>query len=208
MNKYTGVLGVYNCQGAAWSTTERKNIFHPTRPEALTGVVRGRDVHLITEAAVDPTDWNWDCAVYRHRTGEVTTLPYNVSLPVSLKVLEYDVFTMTPIKVLAPGFSFAPFGLIKMFNAGGAIDGLIYQVRSGAQVENGPAHGDEIIGKVHMEVRGCGVFGAYSSTKPKRCLVESEEVGFEYDSGSGLVTFSLDQMPDESKKVHVVEIEL
>lgn len=202
MNKYTGVLGVYNCQGAAWSSIERKNTFHPTRHEALTGVVRGRDVHLINEAAVDPTDWNWDCAVYRHRTGEVITLPYNVSLPVSLKVLEYDVFTITPIKVLAPGFSFAPFGLIKMFNAGGAIDGLTYQVRSGA------AHGDEIIGKVQMEVKGCGQFGAYSSTRPKRCRVGSEEVDFEYDSGSGLVTLSLDQMPEESKKVHIVEVEL
>ncbi|KAF8408844.1 hypothetical protein HHK36_004913 [Tetracentron sinense] len=29
MNKYTGVIGVYNCQGAAWSNTERKNMFHP-----------------------------------------------------------------------------------------------------------------------------------------------------------------------------------
>ncbi|XP_021760750.1 probable galactinol--sucrose galactosyltransferase 6 isoform X1 [Chenopodium quinoa] len=208
MNKYTGVLGVYNCQGAAWSMTERKNIFHPTRPEALTGVVRGRDVHLITEAAVDPTDWNLDCAAYRHRTGEVITLPYNVSLPVSLKVLEYDVFTITPIKVLAPGISFAPFGLIQMFNAGGAIDGLIYQVRSGARVENGSAHGDEMVGKVQMEVKGCGVFGAYSSTRPKRCRVGSKEVEFEYDSGSGLVTLSLDQMPEDSKKVHSVEVEL
>ncbi|KAL2929744.1 putative galactinol--sucrose galactosyltransferase 6 [Bienertia sinuspersici] len=208
MNKYTGVLGVYNCQGAAWSSTERKNTFHATQPEALTGVVCGRDVHLITEAAVDPTDWNRHCAVYRHRTGEVVTLPYNAALPVTLKVLEFDVFIITPIKVLAPGFSFAPFGLIKMFNAGGAIEGLTYQVRSSARVENGPAHGDEVVGKVQMEAKGCGLFGAYSSTRPKRCRVESEEVRFEYDSGSGLMTISLHQMPDENKKVQIVEVEL
>lgn len=208
MNKYTGVLGVYNCQGAAWSSTERKNTFHPTQPEALTGVVRGRDVHFITEASLDPTGWNLDCAVYRHRTGEVITLPYNVALPVSLKVLEYDVFTITPIKVLAPGYSFAPFGLIKMFNAGGAIDGITYQVRSGSRDENEADHGDEMVGKVQMEVKGCGVFGAYSSTRPKRCRVGSEEVEFEYDSGSGLVTWTVDQMPEESKKVHIIEVEL
>lgn len=206
MNKYTGVLGVYNCQGAAWSSTERKNISHQTRHDALTGVVRGRDVHLINEAVMDPTDWNRDCVVYRHRTREVITLPYNAALPVSLKVLEYDIFTITPIKALAPGFSFGPLGLINMFNAGGAIVGLSYQVRSGAQVENGSAH--EVVGKVYLEVKGCGVFGAYSSTKPKRCWVDSNEVEFEYDSGLGLVTLKLDQMPEESKKVHIVEVEL
>uniref|UniRef100_A0A7C9A9P1 galactinol--sucrose galactosyltransferase n=2 Tax=Opuntia streptacantha TaxID=393608 RepID=A0A7C9A9P1_OPUST len=215
MNKYTGVLGVYNCQGAAWSSSEKKNILLPTRHDAITGVIRGRDVHLINEAAVDPTDWAGDCAVYRHRTGELIILPYNAALPVSLKVLEYDIFTITPIKTLAPGFSFAPLGLVNMFNAGGAIDGLTYQVRSGAQVHNGSAHvevgddrGDEVVGKVHLEVKGCGLFGAYSSARPKKCWVDSEEVEFEHDSGSGLVTLRLDQMPEESKKVHIVEVEL
>ena len=210
MNKYTGVLGVYNCQGAAWSSTERKNIFHETQPDAITGMVRGQDVHLITEAAVDPSDWKGDCVVYRHRTGELVSLPYNAALPVTLKVLEYDIFTVTPIKTLAPGFSFAPLGLINMFNAGGAIEGLTYQVSSGAKVENGPANGeiDEVVGKVHMEVKGCGTFGAYSSTRPRNCRVGSEQVEFGYDPGTGLVTFKLDHMPDESKRVHNVEIEL
>ncbi|XP_057537413.1 probable galactinol--sucrose galactosyltransferase 6 isoform X2 [Amaranthus tricolor] len=202
MNKYTGVLGVYNCQGAAWSSTERKNTFHPTRTEAITGVVCGRDIHLITEAAVDPSDWTGDCIAYRYMTGEVISLPYNVALPVSLKVLEFDIFTITPVKVLAPEFRFAPFGLIKMFNAGGAIDGLTYQVRSGS------AGHDEIVGKAQMQVKGCGVFGAYSSTRPKRCRVGSEDVGFEYDSGSGLLTLRLDQMPDEITKVHTIEVDL
>ncbi|KAK9715162.1 hypothetical protein RND81_06G146800 [Saponaria officinalis] len=204
MNKYTGVVGVYNCQGAAWSSSERKNTFHQTKTEAITGVVRGSDVHLVTEAAVDPSDWNGDCAIYRHKTGDVITLPYNAALPVSLKVLEFDIFTITPIRVLAQGFSFAPFGLINMFNAGGAIHGLTYQVRSGAQVENGSAH----VGKVQMEVKGCGLFGAFSSERPRKCRVGSKEVEFSYDSGSGLITLRLDRMPDESKNYHIVEIEL
>ncbi|XP_075642511.1 putative galactinol--sucrose galactosyltransferase 6 isoform X2 [Castanea sativa] len=198
MNKYTGVLGVYNCQGAAWNSIERKNTFHQTKSDSLTGYIRGRDVHLIAEAATE-TNWNGDCAIYCHRSGELVVLPYNASMPVSLKVLEHDIFTVTPIKVLAPGFGFAPLGLINMFNAGGAIEGLEYEVENKSS---------ELVGKVHLEVKGCGKFGAYSMTRPKRCIVDSNVVEFVCDSESGLVTLSLDQLPEEGQKVHFIEFEL
>ncbi|GAY37422.1 hypothetical protein CUMW_028850 [Citrus unshiu] len=217
MNKYTGVLGVYNCQGAAWNKTERKNTFHETTSDAITGQIRGRDVHLIAEAATDP-NWTGDCAIYCHRTGELITLPYNAAMPVSLKVLEHEIFTVTPIKVLSPGFSFAPLGLVNMFNAGGAIEGLKYVVEGGAQLtEIDDGYGgdqraencsNELVGKVCMEVKGCGKFGAYASAKPRRCTVDSNEVEFEYDSNSGLVTFCLEKLPDEDKKVHFVDVAL
>lgn len=222
MNKYTGVLGVYNCQGAAWNSAERKNTFHQTRTEALTGVIRGRDVHLIPEAATDP-NWNGDCAVYCHQTGELITLPYNAAMPVSLKVLEHDIFTVTPIKVLAPGFSFAPLGLIHMFNAGGAIEVLKYEVKGGAKLselddghkgENSAVSDErvencssELVAKVCIEVKGCGKFGAYSSAKPRRCIVDSNVVNFVYDSSSGLVSFGLNGLPEEGK-LQAVEVEL
>ncbi|XP_023927659.2 probable galactinol--sucrose galactosyltransferase 6 isoform X1 [Quercus suber] len=198
MNKYTGVLGVYNCQGAAWNSIERKNTFHQTKSDSLTGYIRGRDVHLIAEAATEP-NWNGDCAVYCHRLGELVVLPYNASMPVSLKVLEHDIFTVTPIKVLAPGIGFAPLGLVNMFNAGGAIEGLEYEVENKSS---------ELVGKVHLEVKGCGKFGAYSMTRPKRCIVDSNVIEFAYDSESGLVTLSLDQLPEEGQKVHFIEFEL
>jgi raffinose synthase len=53
---------------------------------------------------------------------------------VSLKVLEHDIFIVTLIKVLATGFSFASQGLTNMFNAGGAIKGLKYKVKGGAEL--------------------------------------------------------------------------
>ncbi|XP_061991654.1 probable galactinol--sucrose galactosyltransferase 6 [Rosa rugosa] len=191
MNKYTGVVGVYNCQGAAWSSLERKNAFHETKSDAITGYVRGRDVHLIKEAATDP-DWNGDCAVYCNRTGELVTLPYNAAMPISLKVLEHEIFTVSPIRVLAPGVRFAPLGLVDMYNAGGAIEDLRYEKQR----------------LVSMEVKGCGKFGVYSSEKPRRCCVGTHEIDFSYDSASGLVTLSLDHMPEEGKRVQPVEVEL
>lgn len=221
MNRYTGVLGVYNCQGAAWSSAERKNTFHPTTSEAITGYIRGRDVHLIAEAATD-SDWNGECAMYCFHSGELVTLPNNAVMPVSFKVLEHDIYTITPVKILALGFSFAPLGLINMYNAGGAIEGLSYEVKSGVQLlelESG-FEGDgnvarevenrsfELVGIVHLEVKGCGKFGAYSSAKPRRCIVDSQVVDFTYDSSCRLVTFNLDNLPEEGRRVHDVEVEL
>ncbi|CAI9114718.1 OLC1v1015504C5 [Oldenlandia corymbosa var. corymbosa] len=217
INKYTGVLGVYNCQGAAWNSTEKKNTFHQTNPEAITGYIRGCDVHLIHEVALDP-EWSGDCAVYSHRSGEIICLPHNAAMPISLKVLEHEIYTVTPIKTLAPGFSFAPLGLINMYNAGGAIEGLKYDIKSGAQLSEGEGAtfagerveniSTEAVAVVRIEAKGCGQFGAYSSAKPRKCRVGSNLVDFSYDLDSGLVSFNLDDMPPEDQKVHLLEIEL
>ncbi|XVE71495.1 hypothetical protein DITRI_Ditri10aG0155400 [Diplodiscus trichospermus] len=223
MNKYTGVLGVYNCQGAAWNSAARQNTFHQTNTESITGHVKGRDVHHIAEASLDP-GWMGDCAVYCHQTGELITLPLDASMPVSLKVLEHEIFTVTPIKVLAPGFSVAPFGLINMYNSGGAIEGLKYEVNNGANLseldvgyggESSDLGGlkvencsNELVGKVSMEIKGCGTFGSYSSAKPRKCTVGSKDVEFEYEPSTGLVKLSLEKLPEEGQKVHVVEVEL
>lgn len=204
MNKYTGVLGVYNCQGAAWSDVERKNMFHQTKTEVLTGAVKGSDVHLIGEAATEPT-WKGDCAVYSHHAAELVTLPNNVSLPVSLKILEHEIFTVSPIKELAPGLKFAPLGLVDMYNAGAAIKGLRYEGLATEAAENGNIKGE---GRVFMEIKGCGRFGAYSSAKPSQCVVGSVPVDFAYDSSRGLLTLSLHKLPEEGKGVHSVEVKL
>lgn len=190
MNKHTGVLGVYNCQGAAWSASEKKNAFHaPSVEEAIAGHVSGRDVHLISEAAVGP-GWDGDCAVHRFNSGELSVLRRDDTLSLSLGVLEHETFTVSPVHAVAPGIRFAPLGLVGMYNSGGAIDGLSYE---------GSA--------VRMEVKGCGVFGAYSSVEPRRCVVDSRSVDFDYDLGSGMVTFDLGDLPKEGQ-LHDVKVDL
>lgn len=109
--------------------------------------------------------------------GEVTCLLKNASMPVTLKAHEYEVFTVVPVKELSNGASFAPIGLIKMFNSGGAIKELRYESTKHATIK--------------PRVRGSGMFGAYSSIRPKRITVDSDAVEFTYDEGCGLVTFIL-----------------
>ncbi|XP_037458692.1 probable galactinol--sucrose galactosyltransferase 1 isoform X1 [Triticum dicoccoides] len=173
LNAHSGVIGAFNCQGAGWCREGKKNVIHDVQPGTITGAVRGRDVSRLLEVAGD--GWNGDVVVYSHVAGEVTVLPKDAALPVTLKPREYEVFTVVPLKRLPNGASFAPIGLIGMFNSGGAVT----EVRHGGDAG------------VEVKVRGAGTIGAYSSARPKRVAVDSEAVGFSYNDGSGLATFEV-----------------
>ncbi|KAH7545458.1 hypothetical protein FEM48_Zijuj01G0096000 [Ziziphus jujuba var. spinosa] len=193
LNNFTGVVGVFNCQGAGWCKVSKKNLIHDENPETITGIIRAKDVDHLPKVADEK--WTGDAVVYSHLGGEVVYLPKDVSLPITLKSREYEVFTVVPVKELSNGVRFAPIGLLKMFNSGGAIIELDYESKRSAAVA--------------MTIRGCGVFGAYSSSRPKRITVDdgSEEMEFGYEEGSGLVTVAL-RVPDGELFVWNVTIEL
>ncbi|KAL6661196.1 hypothetical protein ACP70R_000580 [Stipagrostis hirtigluma subsp. patula] len=173
LNEHTGVIGAFNCQGAGWCRVGKKNLVHDEQPGTVTGVIRAQDVDYLAKVA--DHDWNGDVIVYSHIGGEVVYLPKNVSIPVTLKSREYEVYTVVPLKRLRNGASFAPIGLIRMFNSGGAVRNLTY--------------GEDA--DVMLKVRGSGTFGAYSSERPASVAVDSEAVDFSYDDATGMVTFEL-----------------
>lgn len=175
MNKCAGVVGVFNCQGAGWCRVAKKTRIHDEAPGTLTGSVRAEDVEAIAQAA-GTGDWGGEAVVYAHRAGELVRLPRGATLPVTLKRLEYELFHVCPVRAVAPGVSFAPIGLLHMFNAGGAVEECT--------VETGE-DGNAVVG---LRVRGCGRFGAYCSRRPAKCSVDSADVEFTYDSDTGLVT--------------------
>lgn len=125
--------------------------------------------------------------------GEVVYLPKNASLPITLKSREYEVFTVVPVKTLGNGVKFAPIGLINMFNSGGAIKDLKYE-----------REGDASVG---LKVRGSGTLGVYSSSRPKRITVDTEEMKLEYEEGCGLTTIDL-RTPEEEMYLWNVSIEV
>ena len=116
----------------------------------------------------------------------------NASLLLTLKAREYEVFTVVPVKKLSGGVTFAPIGLVKMFNSGGAIKELKYEA--------------ERSGNVGMKVRGCGIFGAYSSVRPKRVIVDGEETEFRYEEERGFVTITL-RVPEKELYLWDITIE-
>ncbi|KAL2523833.1 putative galactinol--sucrose galactosyltransferase 1 [Abeliophyllum distichum] len=191
LNHFNGVVGVFNCQGAGWCRVGKTNLIHDEQPGTVTGTLRAKDVDYLPRIAGD--GWNGDVIVYSHLRGDLVYLPKNTSLPVTMKAREYDVFTVIPVKEMSNRTKFAPVGLIKMFNSGGAIKKLNYEL--------------EKTGTVSLKVRGCGLFGAYSSVRPKRITVDAEEVKFEYEEASGFITLSL-SIPEEELYLWSILIEL
>ena len=175
VNKCTGVVGVFNCQGAGWCRVTKKTRVHDAAPGTLTGSVRAEDVDAIADLA--GPGWGGAAVVYAYRSGELIRLPRGATLPVTLKVLEFELFHVAPVKEVAPGVSFAPIGLLGMFNAGGAVE----QCEAGAAAD----------AVVRLRVRGCGRFGAYCSRRPARCTLDAAEAEFTYDADTGLVALDI-----------------
>lgn len=188
LNEHSGVIGAFNCQGAGWCQVGKKNLIHDEQPGTVTGVIRAQDVGYLAKVA--DHSWNGDVIVYSHVGGEVVYLPKNASLPVTLRSREYEVFTVVPLKHLPNGVSFAPIGLVGMFNSGGAVR----EVRFGEDAD------------VELKVRGSGTVGAYSSTRPRSVAIDSKAVGFCYDDACGLVTFELG-LPEQELYLWTVSVE-
>ncbi|KAL0285799.1 UNVERIFIED_CONTAM: putative galactinol--sucrose galactosyltransferase 2 [Sesamum calycinum] len=175
LNKLTGVVGVFNCQGAGSWPMKQAAEFTKNSSAAATscsGRVSPLDVEFLDEIAEE--NWTGDCAVYAFNSGSVSRVPKSKTLEVTLGVLQCEIFTVSPVKVLNDNIQFAPIGLIHMYNSGGAVEECSFKD-----------------GVVRMKARGWGLFGAYSSVKPISCKVDSKDEDFSYRSEDGLVTVNL-----------------
>ncbi|XP_028088732.1 probable galactinol--sucrose galactosyltransferase 2 isoform X2 [Camellia sinensis] len=216
VNKCIGVVGVFNCQGAGWCKVTKKTRIHDASPGTLTGSVQATDVDAL--ARVAGPDWNGDTVVYAFRSGEVTRLPKGASLPVTLKVLEYEVFHFCPLKEIVENISFAPIGLFNMFNTSGAVEQFEVHLLSEkkpdlfdgevcSELSTSLSENRSPTATISLEVRGCGQFGAYSSQLPLKCMVGGAETNFEYEPATGLVTLNI-PVPEEGMYRWPIEIQV
>ncbi|KAL8140792.1 hypothetical protein V2J09_006813 [Rumex salicifolius] len=178
LNKFTGVLGTFNCQGGGWSPQMRKNKSASEYSRPVSCLVGPRDVewskgkHLISTKVVDTF------AIYMSKEKDLKLLKATETLEITLGCFDYDLLTVSPVWALdRPGsFSvqFAPIGLVNMLNSGGAVDSLEFEGEDGL---------------VRVGVKGCGEMMVFASQKPKNCKVNGIEVGFVYENS--LVTIEV-----------------
>ncbi|KAL0417258.1 UNVERIFIED_CONTAM: putative galactinol--sucrose galactosyltransferase 2 [Sesamum latifolium] len=205
LNKFSGVVGVFNCQGAGnWPLRDgpERNPSSSSGSLVLSGHVSPQDVDFLDEVAHET--WSGDCAVYAFHTGSLSRLSKEENVKVSLATLECEIFTVSPIRVSLQAtlstesccnvfdthkrphkqvingtLHFAPIGLIDMYNSGGATEGLTSAVEPSACT-------------ITIQARGCGRFGAYSSKKPISCTVDGKNEEFVYRPDDGLLTVKLE----------------
>lgn len=75
LNKYSGVIGVFNCQGAgSWPCLD-SSILNDTNVE-LSGKVSPADIELFQEVCGE--SWTGDCAVFSFQEGMSTIFLSNI----------------------------------------------------------------------------------------------------------------------------------
>ncbi|KAL1554637.1 putative galactinol--sucrose galactosyltransferase 2 [Salvia divinorum] len=205
-NKCSGVVGVFNCQGAGWCKVTKKTRIHNASPGTLTGSVQATDVNSIAQIA--RPDWKGETVAYAHRSGEVVRLPEGASLPVTLKVLEYELFHFCPVKNVTDSIALAPIGLLDMFNSGAAVEQFeVYNTSITNDDTETPIESRSPVAKIALRARGCGRFGVYCSQRPLSCTVDNVETEFNYEAASGLATLMI-PVPKEEMYKWSIEIQV
>ncbi|XP_043704808.1 probable galactinol--sucrose galactosyltransferase 2 isoform X1 [Telopea speciosissima] len=193
LNKLSGVIGVFNCQGVGhWPLKESAHDY-PTlssKPSYLSGHVSPDNVEFLEDVAGE--NWTGDCAVYAFNSGSLSQLPRKGIAEVSLGVLQCEIYTISPIREYNQNVHFAPIGLINMYNSGGAVEAL--------NCVNDPSGCT-----IKIKGKGCGRFGAYSSTKPKYCLVDANKEEFDYNADDQLLTLKLPLCSQDASNFREIE---
>ncbi|KAK9272818.1 hypothetical protein L1049_003196 [Liquidambar formosana] len=167
LNKFTGVLGAFNCQGGGWCRETRRN------------KCASQFSHLVTSKAT-PSEIEWKSgknpisiegvqvfAMYMFQAKKLLLLKPSESIEISLEPFHFELVTVSPVTILPnKSIQFAPIGLVNMLNTGGAIQSLAF---------------DEEDDSVQVGVKGTGEMRVFASERPRACRIDGEDVAFAYD---------------------------
>ncbi|KAJ8749930.1 hypothetical protein K2173_013845 [Erythroxylum novogranatense] len=170
LNKFTGVIGAFNCQGGGWSRETRRNqcasqFSH--RVSTLTNPLEiewnsGKNPISIEEVQV--------FAMYMSQAKKlVFSKPYE-NIEIALDPFNFELITVSPVATLTlahKAVQFAPIGLVNMLNTGGAIQSLVYD----------SANGDSL----RIGVKGSGEMRIFASEKPRTCRIDGLDAAFQYE---------------------------
>ncbi|KAK7265654.1 hypothetical protein RJT34_33277 [Clitoria ternatea] len=167
LNKCSGVLGLFNCQGGGWCPVTRRNKSASQFSHPVTCFASPKDIewskgkHPICIRGVDVF------AVYMFKDDKLKLLKYAESVQVSLEPFGFELMTVSPVVVLPKkSIQFAPIGLVNMLNSGGSILSTEFDDK------------EENLAKIG--VRGHGEMRVFTSQKPESCKIDGEPVEFEY----------------------------
>ncbi|OAY81768.1 Stachyose synthase [Ananas comosus] len=169
INKFGGVVGAFNCQGAGWDPEENRIRGYPDCYKPVSARVHVSDIEWSQKKETKNIGYADDYAVYLNQAELLQLMtPNSDPIEVTLHPSSFEIFTFVPITSLAFGVKFAPVGMVNMLNCGGTV----------VEAENGDV--DEEPRVVKFKVKGAGELLAYWSEKPKRVCVNGIDEEFEW----------------------------
>ncbi|KAK3042584.1 hypothetical protein RJ639_000836, partial [Escallonia herrerae] len=185
-NKYGGVVGAFNCQGAGWDTVEQRFKGYPQCYKQMSGSIHVRDIEWDQNMEATEMGEAEEYTVYQNQAEKIfIATPESDATQITIQPSTFEIFSIVPVKKLGEAAKFAPIGLTNMFNSGGTVQGLEYKEAS-----------------VKITVKGGGSFLAYSSASPKGCYLGSAPVAFEW-SVDGKLTLNLPWMEEAGGAIDV-----
>ncbi|GMH02296.1 hypothetical protein Nepgr_004135 [Nepenthes gracilis] len=169
-NKYGGVIGAFNCQGAGWDKNERRIKGYKQCYKTLGGSLHVNDIEWDQTSEAIEMGYAEEYAVYLNQAESLfLTTSKSESIHMTVKPSSFEIFSFVPVKKLSRTIRFAPIGLTNMFNSGGTIREVEYK-DSGAEIS------------AKMKIKGGGSFLAYSNDSPKKCLVNGAEASCQWSN--------------------------
>ncbi|KAL9360295.1 hypothetical protein Peur_048418 [Populus x canadensis] len=172
-NKYGGVIGAFNCQGAGWDPKEQRIKGYSECYKPLSVSVHVTDIEWDQKKEAAQMGEADEFIVYLNQAEELLIVsPESDAVQITIQPSTFEIFSFVPIKKLGgTGISFAPVGLANMFNSGGTIQEVEY-------------FDSEAETCVKIEVKGGGSFLSYSNASPKKGFLNGAEAAFEWlDNG-------------------------
>ncbi|XP_077253557.1 raffinose synthase family protein [Tasmannia lanceolata] len=167
LNKYTGVLGAFNCQGGGWCRQARRNKCASEFSHIVHSTANPNNIEWKNGRNPISTEGVELFAVYLYQAKKLVLLKPDENIEISLEPFDFELLTVSPVKIISKKMiQFAPIGLVNMLNTGGAIQSLEF---------------DDNESLVRIGVKGSGGMRVFSSEMPKACQIDGKDVAFSYD---------------------------
>ncbi|KAJ6366460.1 hypothetical protein OIU77_002947 [Salix suchowensis] len=165
INKFTGVIGAFNCQGGGWCRETRRNQCASQFSHQVKTKTNPRDIEWNSGKNPICIDGVHMFAMYLSQSKKLVLSKPHDNIEIALEPFNFELITVSPVTILAgKPVQFAPIGLVNMLNNGGAIQSLAYTKNT-----------------VQMGIKGSGEMRVFASEKPRACRIDGREIAFEYE---------------------------
>ncbi|KAF8378250.1 hypothetical protein HHK36_029589 [Tetracentron sinense] len=167
LNKFTGVVGAFNCQGGGWSREDRRNKCASEFSQVVTSTMSPKDIEWENGKNPISIEEVEVFAVYMFHAKKLVFLKASQSIEISLDPFNFELLTVSPVTILPKkSIQFAAIGLVNMLNSGGAIQSITF---------------DDDGHSVQIGVKGTGEMRVFASEKPIACRIDGHDVAFAYE---------------------------